>query len=197
MSVNLPAIDHLSLDDAFSENVYRPFHECWTVRMDSELLVVDDDEQRVSRFSDNDEERPKALVIVNDKNRQIVLLSVDNKLIKDHVGGIADCAIFDENQFHFVEFKTNAFSHWEQSIRETFEKAISQLVETICFFRNRLAPLNINLEEFVSLYCHIVISDSFPRMRAIEQEYQLRFADENEGIGLSINRKLFWEKLML
>ena len=50
--------------------------------MDSELLLVDDDVEKVSRFSDNDEERSKALVIINGKNRQIVLLSIDNKLIK-------------------------------------------------------------------------------------------------------------------
>lgn len=193
MSVNLPAIDRLLLDDAFSGNVCRPFSECWTVRMDSELLLVDDDVEKVSRFSDNEEERSKALVIINEKNRQIVLLSIDNKLIKDHEGGIADCALFDENQFHLVEFKTNAYGNSEQSIRDTFEKAISQLVETIRVFRSRLIPLNIDIDEVISLYCRIVVSESFPRRSALKQEYQLRFADENEGIGLSINRKLFWE----
>ena len=194
MSVNLPAIDRLLLDEAFSDNVYRPFSECWTVRMDSELLLVDDDVEKVSRFSDNEEERSKALVIINEKNRQIVLLSIDNKLIKDHEGGIADCALFDDNQFHFVEFKTNAYGNSEQSIRDTFEKAISQLVETIRVFQNRLIPLGIDINEVISLSCQIVVSESFPRSSALKQEYQIRFADENDGIGLSINRKLFWER---
>ena len=197
MSVDLPAIDRLLLDDAFSDNVYRPFSECWTVRMDSELLLVDDDVEKVSRFSDNEEERSKALVIINEKNRQIVLLSIDNKLIKDHEGGIADCALFDDNQFHFVEFKTNAYGHSEQSIRDTFEKAISQLVETIRVFRSRLIPLGIDINKVISLDCQIVVSESFPRSSALKQEYQIRFADENDGIGLSINRKLFWEQSSL
>lgn len=197
MSVNLPAIDRLLLDDAFSENVHRPFSECWTVRMDSELLLVDDDVEKVSRFSDNEEEKSQALVVINEKNRQIVLLSIDNKLIKDHEGGIADCALFDENQFHFVEFKTNAYGNSEQSICDTFEKAISQLAETIKVFRCRLIPLNIDFDKAISLYCHIVLSERFPRCSAQKQEYQIRFADENEGIGLSINRKLFWEYSLL
>lgn len=192
MSTNIKAIDRLLLDEAFSRDVYRPFNDCWTVRMDSELLVVDDDVEKVSRYSNDDEERPKALVVINDKNQEILLLSVDNKLIKDHEGGIADCVLFDETQFHFVEFKTNAYGNGEQSIRDTFEKAISQLKETIKVFRSRLVNMRISLDDLVTLYCHIVLSERFPRSSAIKQEYQIRFADENDNIGLSISRKIFW-----
>lgn len=110
MAVNQAAIDHLRLDEAFDIETYKPFNDCWTVKMDRELMVVDDDIEKVSRFSDDEAELQRALLVINENYRQIVLLSIDNKLIKEHEGGIADSALFDEEQFRFIEFKTNACS---------------------------------------------------------------------------------------
>ena len=155
MAVNQPAIDRLRLDEAFLTNVHCPFSDCWTVRMDTELLLVDDDEYKFSRFSNDEEDRPKALIVINTEHKQIVLLSIDNKLICGHVGGIADCALLDESKFHFVEFKTNAYGNSDESIRDTFEKAISQLVETINVFRSRLNAIGVCMEELVDLSCHV------------------------------------------
>ncbi len=193
MAVNQPAIDRLKLDEAFGAGTFKPFNECWTVRMDTELLVVDDDTEKVSRFSDDKEEAIKALLIINENNRQIVLLSIDNKLIKDHEGGITDCALFDKEQFRFVEFKTNAYGNSEQSVRDTFDKATGQLTETIQVFKDRLGKVNIQFEDSVTICCHIVISHRFPKSRAVKQEYQIIFADENNGIPLYFSEKTYWE----
>ena len=57
-----------------------------------EDMVIDDDEEKFSRFTNNPDDEQKALMVINENNRQIVLLSIDNKLIKEHVGGICDCA---------------------------------------------------------------------------------------------------------
>ena len=195
MAVNQPAINRLKLDEAFCSETFKPFNECWTVRMDSELLVVDDDIEKVSRFTDDKEETLKALLIINENNRQIVLLSIDNKLIKDHEGGIADCALFDEEQFRFVEFKTNAYGNSEQSVRDTFDKATGQLAETIQVFKDRLGKVNIQFEDSVTLCCHIVISHRFPKSRAIKQDYQMSFADENNNIPLYFSEKTYWESI--
>lgn len=40
MAVNQQAIDQIKLDEAFTTGTYMPFNECWTVRMDSELMVI-------------------------------------------------------------------------------------------------------------------------------------------------------------
>ena len=85
MAVNQQAIDRIKLDEAFATETYLPFNDCWTVSMDSELMVIDDDEKKFSRFTDDPEDALKALMVINEKNRQIVLLSIDNKLIKEHV----------------------------------------------------------------------------------------------------------------
>ena len=185
MAVNQQSIDSIRLDEAFATNTYRPFNECWTVRMDSELVVIDDDEEKCSRFSNNLDDLQKALLVINKNNRQIVLLSIDNKLIVNHEGGIADCALFDDKQFHFVEFKTNAYGNSSEQVRETFDKATSQLKETIRVFRDRLQDVNVVFEDAITL--------SFPKSRAIKQEYQISFADENNNIPLFFPEKIFWE----
>lgn len=193
MAVNQQSIDSIRLDEAFATNTYRPFNECWTVRMDSELVVIDDDEEKCSRFSNNLDDLQKALLVINKNNRQIVLLSIDNKLIVNHEGGIADCALFDDKQFHFVEFKTNAYGNSSEQVRETFDKATSQLKETIRVFRDRLQDVNVVFEDTITLSCNVVVSQRFPKSRAIKQEYQISFADENNNIPLFFPEKIFWK----
>lgn len=193
MAVNLKAIDKIKLDEAFATETYLPFNDCWTVNMDSELMVIDDDEQKFSRFTNNPEDAQKALMVINENNRQIVLLSIDNKLIKEHLGGICDCALFDDERFRFVEFKTNAYGNSSEQVRETFDKATSQLKETIHVFKDRLQKVNIQFEDAVVLSCHVVVSQRFPKSRAIKQEYQICFADENDNIGLFFSEKIYWE----
>lgn len=194
MAVNQQAIDQIKLDEAFATDTYLPFNECWTVRMDSSLMVIDDDDEKFSRFTDNSDDEQKALMVINENNRQIVLLSIDNKLIKDHVGGICDCALFDDKQFRFIEFKTNAYGNSPEQVRETFDKATSQLKETIHVFKDKLQKVDIVFEDAVTLSCHVVVSQRFPKSRAIKQEYQICFADENDNIPLFFSEKTIWEK---
>ena len=194
MAVNQQAIDQIKFDEAFATETYMPFSECWTVRMDSELMVIDDDEEKISRFTDNSDDEQKALMVINENNRQIVLLSIDNKLIKEHVGGICDCALFDDKQFRFVEFKTNAYGNSPEQVRETFDKATSQLRETIHVFKDRLQKVDIKFEDAITLMCHVVVSQRFPKSRAIKQEYQISFADENDNIPLFFSDKTHWEE---
>ena len=64
MAVNQQAIDRIKLDEAFATETYKPFHECWTVRMDSELMVIDDDEEKFSRFTDNPDDAQKEAILL-------------------------------------------------------------------------------------------------------------------------------------
>ena len=135
-------------------------------------------------------------VVKNIKYSQVHSLSIvhtiKEKLIKEHEGGIADSALFDEEQFRFIEFKTNAYGNSEQAVRDTFDKATDQLKETIHVFKDRLQKVNIQFEDAVTLSCHIVISHRFPKSRAVKQEYQIRFADDNDNIPLSFAEKTYW-----
>ena len=192
MAVGIEAIDKLKLDEAFAQGTFRPFNERWTVRMDKELLVVDDDIQKFSHFSNTPDDEVRALMVINEKNKQIVLLSIDNKLIASHPGGITDCALFDTDQFRFIEFKTNAYGNSEKAIHDTFEKASHQLIETIHVFADRMQKVNVVFEDAITISCHIVVSHSFPKSKAMKQEFQLAFAEET-GFALEFNEKTYWE----
>ncbi|MCQ2160744.1 MAG: hypothetical protein MJY97_06595 [Bacteroidales bacterium] len=185
------AIDGLKLAEAFAQS-HKPFDECWSVRMDSELLVIDDDDTHATRFSGDADDAGRALMVINEKNKEIVLLSIDNMLVASRKGGITDGALFDSEQFHFIEFKTNALGNSEQAVFDTFDKAVGQLSETIKVFVEKLAPQGVNLTDVRQVYCHVVVSERFPRTRATRQDYILRFFDET-GIELSFSDKLYWE----
>lgn len=191
MSGRNAAIDDLKLAEAFAQS-HKPFDECWSVRMDSEFFVIDDDDTHATRFSEDADDSGRALMVINVENKEIVLLSIDNMLVASHPGGIADGALFDTEQFHFIEFKTNALGFSDQAVFDTFDKAVDQLRETIKVFENKMKPHGVILTGLRQVYCHVVVSERFPRTRATRQDYSLRFFDET-GIELSFSDKLYWE----
>ena len=184
MAVGVESIDKLQLDLIFGNH----FNDSWTVRTDTRLLVVDDDDSRISRFSDDELDEERALVIVNSKNKIITLISIDHALIDNHLGGIADCAVMDEQKIAFVEFKTNAYGNSEESIRNKFEKACHQLKETLEVFGSKLGAQGIDLNEVMAVECRIIVSHRFPRATAIKQDFRAQFAEETNGINLSFER---------
>ena len=193
MAVNQQAIDRLRLDEAFPEKMlHRAFRECWTVRCDERLLVVDDADTKVSHFGTPTDDAGEGLMVINENRRQIVLLSIDNQLLKSVEGGVADCALFDDSQFRFVEFKMNAEGKSDKAIEGTFEKATQQLKNTILLFKNRLQALDVDFEDAVTLRCHVVLSQAFPATQSTMQDIQLEFANET-GIPLDFASKTHWE----
>lgn len=193
MTIRNHIIDDLKLVESFAQS-HKPFDECWTVRMDSELLVIDDDQTHATRFSNDPDDAGRALLVVNAKNKGIVLLSIDNKLVANRKGGITDGALLDMEQFHFIEFKTNAMGNSTQAVYDTFDKAVGQLRETIKVFVERLELQEVDLLSERMVMCHVVVSDRFPRSRATRQNYSLQFFDET-GVELSFSDKLYWERV--
>lgn len=195
MSIGIESVDRLRLDEAFTgKMVHLPLADCICVKCDERLLVVDDDETKCSRFVKEGDDVGKALMVINEKKREIVLLSIDNKLLTGIQGGIADCAIFDDKQFRFVEFKTNAEGKSTRAIQNTFDKATGQLRNTIQVFKDRLQTVDIKFEDAVVLSCHIVLSHNFPRSMATTQNYQYEFATDTGGIMLSFDSETYWEE---
>ena len=191
MNQRIVAIDRLHLPEAFANHVHRPFDLCWTVRADSRLLVIDDDVEKVSRFSDDEEDARRALAIVNSENEQIVLLSIDNKLLANIEGGIADCAVFDTCKFYLVEFKTNAYGNSVEAIRDTFDGAVGQLEHTLELFTERFEKVDVMFTKAIEVLCRIVLSESFPKSKAMKQDYRMLFFDKT-GIELDFANKIIW-----
>ncbi len=194
MAVNHVAIDRLQLDEAFTKKMlHRAFDECWSMKCDELLLVVDDEESKASRFGTASEDVEKGLLVFNEQKREIILLSIDNQLLKGVQGGIADCALLDDKQFRFVEFKMNAEGRSLAAANNAIEKAERQLKNTIRIFGESEKSINVDFENAVVLSCHVVLSRNFPATQSTIQDYQMAFALET-GVYLSFDSETFWEK---
>lgn len=194
MAVNQVAIDRLRLNEAFTKKMlHRAFDECWTVKCDELLLVVDDDKSKVSRFGTDSEDIGKGLLVFNEQKHEIVLLSIDNQLLKGVQGGVADCALFDDKQFRFVEFKMNAEGRSLKAARNTLIEAGQQLKNTIHIFSEKEKVIKVDFENAVTLSCHIVLSRNYPATQSAIQDYQMAFATET-GIYLSFDSETHWER---
>lgn len=190
MAVEILEIDRLRLDELFPSNGKHAFNQSWTLRTDSSLLVIDDAQQNRTVFSENvEQDRDFGLLVINNKNDVVVLLAIDHALVESHPGGIADGALLHKNQVVFVEFKTNALGNSDEQTETTFDKAVSQLKETIRFFETKLSTVSIDLRLFSEVSCRIILAHSFPKATAAKQDVEFSFFEE-EGIDLSFETQI-------
>lgn len=169
------AISQLKLRYAFLQ-YNPPILTCIDSTTDANTMVIDDEELFYSHFTDQEEQQHRCLIVNNVEGHEIFLLAIDNKFISNHPGGIADCALFDESIFNFVEFKTNAEGHTTARVEETYRKALEQIENTYRLFKTKLSDAGVNFDEVVNIQCFIVVSSRFPRVSAIEQQLQVEFA---------------------
>lgn len=177
------AISQLRLKHAFRG--YNPsILTCIDSSTSGQLMVVDDEDDFYSHFTDEEDQRYRCLIVNNVEGHEIYLLAIDKKFISNHKGGIADCALFDETLFNFVEFKTNAEGHSDLQVEKTYRDAMSQIENTYKLFKNKLHSAGVDFEKVVEIVCYIVVSNNFPRINAIEQSLKIEFA-QNLHLELS------------
>ena len=149
--------------------------DCVSSSDDIVVYVKDNDTTHISELvTSNDHE--DAFVGHNPKQTNICLLAIDHKLVNNHSGGIADCAVFNTDVFCFVEFKTNAQGRTLVSVESTYESAISQIENTLQIFESKMKEVEGDLYKVIDVVCHIVVSPKFPRNMAMEQNYMVAFA---------------------
>lgn len=169
------AVSQLKLRYAFIQ-YNPPIVSCLDSTTDAHTMVIDDEELFYSHFTNQEDQQYRCMIVDNIEGHEIFLLAIDNKFISNHPGGIADCALFDEKSFNFVEFKTNAEGHTIAQVEETYRNAISQLENTYHLFKTKITEVGVQFDSIVEVKCYIVVSNSFPRELAIEQQLQLEFA---------------------
>lgn len=168
-------ITQLKLRYAFRQ--YNPsILTCIDSTTDAYTMVIDDEEQFYSHFTNQEKQQYRCAIVNNVERHEIYLLAIDNKFISNYSGGIADCALFDDSQFNFVEFKTNAEGHTTAQVEETYRNAIGQIENTFLLFKRKLLEVGVDFEKVVNIQCYVVVSNKFPRESAIEQQLQIEFA---------------------
>lgn len=183
MAVGVSCIDNLRLDEVFPQRGKHAFSNAWTIRTDTNLLVIDTSQGTI--FSDDIEsDRDFGFLIVNNQNQVVALISIDHKLIDNKPDGIADCAVLCDSLIIIVEFKTNALGNTDAAVADTFDKAVLQIKETVSLLENRLSAIGVVLRQQSNMLCRIVLSHSFPRVSAARQDYSFSF-EEDTGLSLS------------
>lgn len=169
------AISQLKLRYAFLQH-NPPILTCIDSSTDANTMVIDDEELFYSHFTDQEDQEYRCVIVNNVEGHEIFLLAIDNKFISNYPGGIADCALFDESLFNFVEFKTNAEGHTTAQVEETYRNAMAQIDNTYRLFKTKLSEVGVDFVKVVNIQCYIVVSSRFPRESAIEQQLQVEFA---------------------
>lgn len=171
------AVKQLHLCKAF-ESYAVHLMECIRCSNDAIVYIRDNDANHISEFI-NGKDSGNVFVGHNLKETEICLLSIDHKLINNHPGGIADCAVFNTDIFCFVEFKTNAEGRSLKSVESTYVSAILQIENTLQLFIDKINVAHANLFAAVrEVVCHIVVASKFPRDLAMEQNYAIAFAEK-------------------
>lgn len=132
----------------------------------------------------------KICKVLNPTQNIAILLPIDNRFIKNHKNGIADAAVFNSKDFHFVEFKTNASGNTSHSVSATYLKAMDQLKETLNIFESSMNAVNIDFRNKVNVECHVIVSETFPRSKSSEMTNAMAFAIETNGISLIFEREI-------
>lgn len=182
------AVKNLKLCQAFKG--HNPSIVSCTEEINDEIFYIEDHEQKKYTIKVQQPTQGKICKILNPQKESVVLLPIDNKFIKKYTGEIADAAVFNEHEFHFIEFKTNAEGNSDKSVKATYDKAMNQLKETLKLFENKITATNIHFREKVDVECNMIVSESFPRNNAMEMTNQILFALQTEGIPLNFENEI-------
>lgn len=179
------AIQNLRLVSAF-----KCYHPDITSLIDSStdsfVYVVDDEAMKVSRLASKEEGETYGFIAENACNTPMFLLPIDHKLLDSLPGGVTDCALFDEKTFAFIEFKTNASGNSSNSIEYTYNKAVSQIENTLAVFKSCMANAHLDFLKTIRVMAFVVVSPMFPRANATEQSLTVDFATRT-GLELSFD----------
>lgn len=183
------AISQLRLCFAFRG--YNPsILQCIDETSEQEIMVVDDEQTHISHFTQDEDQRMRCMTVKNTSRKKFYLLAIDNRFMSNCPGGIADCALFDERQFNFIEFKTNAMGNSIPQIECTYKDALGQLDATYTLFRNKINAGGVDFDRIVDVHCFITVANHFPRQSAIEQNIVKEAADSPNHLDLSFEPEI-------
>lgn len=156
--------------------------------------IVDSESQRISgfvsaTFGQCEDAAQKYFSIENPTTVPFALLQVDNGLIKSHDVRKCDCIIVNDAYIRFIEFKANATSDCNMTVRKNCWKAMEQLKATIEVFNQRYIHQRKNIKSYRSnVEAFICFRPGYPKIKSSQINYRVRFKDDI-GIPLSFDRK--------
>lgn len=145
----------------------------------SQLFVCDNAEKGYSCFITDTKGfgSDKTFIIQNPNHKDVVLVRIDGVLFERM--SRCDCAVMFEDEFDFVELKTNAANRTEESMKSQYDKSVEQLKITIREFDSRYKDANITFKDlFEIVRAYSVFNPSVPSNNATQKKYSSQFAKE-------------------
>lgn len=155
--------------------------------------IVDSESQRISgfvsaTFGQAEYVSRKYFIVENPTASPYALLQVDNGLVKSHDVRKCDCIIVNDVYIGFIEFKANATSECDVTVKKNCWKAMEQLKATIDTFNRCYKLQGKDIKSCrPSVEAFICFRQDYPKVTSSQINYRVRFKEEN-GISLSFDR---------
>lgn len=182
------------LNDLHIDDVFRPYCtnvDAFILRSNKSEHIVDSTAQSISGFvtptfgaeEDADE---KYFELLNPMPVDFSLLQVDHGLIPDGATGVkkCDCVVASEKELALIEFKANALSDNNKTIKKNYKKALTQLRLTYGYFKTCLATHGMSLISIRDVEAYVCFKRGYPRLTSSEILYRTTFAAETDGVPL-------------
>lgn len=120
-------------------------------------------------------------------NVPYALLQIDHSLLKSNLLKKCDCALVDDKEISFVEFKADATNTTTKGFKNNTNKALTQLENTIAMFRTQLSSIGLELDSLRTIDAYVCFYQGYPRHSAAEMNYCVDFA-LSTGCSLSFEQ---------
>ena len=124
----------------------------------------------------------KIFIIKNPNRKDFFLMHIDGVLFDKN--SKCDCAIITDKELDFIEFKSNAINRTDEAIESNYEKASSQLLNTLTEFRRRYEAIGDSLDGKKKLECYAVFNKTVPRNPAYQKKLSASFLKNSNGVKL-------------
>lgn len=130
-------------------------------------------------FGQKEYQSGKSFHVKNESSKSYALLQIDKGIIKDKTTKKCDCAIANDKELCFIEFKANATSEKSAVLGRNYEKAMEQLATTISVFDSYKYPKG-NIRNLRNVEAFICLRQGYPRNKSSQMNYRVSFAETNK-----------------
>lgn len=136
-------------------------------------------------FGQEEDKAQRYFAIENPSAKPYALLQIDKGLIQHRNTKKCDCAIANDTNICFIEFKANAESGCHKTISKIYDKAIEQLQTTINIFNQHYSVQNTDVTTLRNVEAYICFRQGYPKFTSMQMNYKAKFTQQNHGIPLS------------
>lgn len=171
---------HLFAGNKSDEEVFSLLFESTT---NGRVWITDDEEKHtcVYVFDTKGVNKDKLLAVSNPLTKVLYLWHIDGVMFSRL--SKCDCALIHEDSLHLIEFKANAVTKNPTSLREHYDKATSQLQQTLHYLLELYHSFGYNLfKEFSEVDALIVFDRKIPQDSAYQKNISAKFLQETRTL---------------